>query len=463
MDVDTIVSLSTPPGEGALAMVRLSGPEAWSVVETLLEGALPDARAPVLRKIRDPDSGEALDEAIVTCFEEPASFTGERMVEISCHGGWLIPELLIDACERAGARRAQRGEFTRRAYLRGKLDLIQAEAIADLIHARSRALHRAAVVQMERGLSRRVSALRERLVRLEALLTHHVDFPEEDEAPVPLQEVIDAAGALVSDLDVMLATAPEGELLREGALVVFAGRPNAGKSSLYNALLGEERAIVTDEPGTTRDALEAVVQLGGFPFRLVDTAGLRAPAGRIEEIGIEVARGYVGRADAVLYCVPAHDGMTEEDRRFLAEHTGAPVVLIETKADLADTEAGTEDGSTWEGDRLVGQGIVGRLRISVETGGGLDQLHQLLPELVYRRIVTAEPDAPVVTRARQARSLGIARSEVAAFGDGLAAALPAEVAATHLRTAESALEELLGTVSVDDVLDVVFRDFCIGK
>ncbi len=460
IDVDTIVSLSTPPGVGALAVVRLSGSDAGAVLSALLESSvgLPEVRTPGLRRLIDPDSGEVIDEAVVTLYRAPASYTGEEMVELSCHGGWLIPEMIVDACERAGARRAEPGEFTRRAYLRGKLDLIQAEAIADLIHARSRALHRAAVVQMERGLSHRVSALRERLVRVEALLAHHVDFPEEDEPPVPIAAVIDQAAAMIADIDTMLASAPEGELLREGALLVFAGRPNAGKSSLYNALLGEERAIVTEEPGTTRDALEAAVQLGGFPFRLVDTAGLRDPAGRIEEMGIEIARGYLERADAVLYCIPADEAVSDDDVRFLSEGASAPVVLVRTKSDLID-----EDVRPLED---VGQeecSMAGRVRVSIESGAGLDQLKQLLPELVYRRIVTSQPDVPVLTRSRQSRSLRTARAEVVAFREGLEAELPAEIAGTHLRSAESALEDLLGTVSTDDILDVVFREFCIGK
>ena len=458
LDVDTIVSLSTPPGVGALAVVRLSGSRAQAVLSALLEDDVrtPDVRSPGLRRLTDPDSGHVIDEAVVTLYQAPASYTGEDMVEVSCHGGWLIPEMIVDACERSGARRAEPGEFTRRAYLRGKLDLIQAEAIADLIHARSRALHRAAVVQMERGLSHRVSALRERLVGVEALLAHHVDFPEEDEPPVPVTAVIEEANAMVADIDAMLATAPEGELLREGALLVFAGRPNAGKSSLYNALLGEERAIVTQEPGTTRDALEAVVQLGGFPFRLVDTAGLRDPAGQIEAMGIEIARGYVDRADVVLYCIPADEEASDDDRIFLSSGVSAPVVLVRTKADLADVEVLQESSSG-------GRPLAGQVRVSVESGAGLDQLRQMLPELVYRQIVTARPDVPVLTRARQSRSLRIARAEMLLFREGLEAELPAEIAGTHLRSAESALEELLGTVSADDILDVVFREFCIGK
>ncbi|HBV05110.1 MAG TPA: tRNA uridine-5-carboxymethylaminomethyl(34) synthesis GTPase MnmE [Gemmatimonadetes bacterium] len=454
MDVDTIVSLSTPPGVGALAVVRLSGPGAVDVLKALLvkEATMPGVREPSLRRLTDPDTGEVIDEVVVTHFQAPASYTGEDMVELSCHGGWLVPELVVEACQRSGARIADRGEFTRRAYLHGKLDLIQAEAVADVINARSRAFHRAALVQMERGLSRRVSDLRERLLRLEGLLAHHVDFPEEDEPPVPITAVADQAARMVADLELMLATAPEGELLREGALTVFAGRPNAGKSSLYNALLGEERAIVSEEPGTTRDAIEAVVQIGGFPFRLVDTAGLREPAGNIEQKGIEIARGYLGRADAVLYCVSADEGPTDEDRAFLEAHDGAPVVLVNTKADIAKTQ------KDWDPE-----GTAARVQVSVESGAGLKEIRQVLTELVYSSIVAAEQGVPVLTRGRQVRGLKAAKGEVEAFSEALGQGLPAEVASTHLRAAETALEELLGAVSADDVLDVVFREFCIGK
>tara|TARA_B100000686_G_scaffold351335_1_gene449846 strand:+ start:2206 stop:3570 length:1365 start_codon:yes stop_codon:yes gene_type:complete len=454
MDVDTIVSLSTPPGVGALAVVRLSGPGAVDVLKALLvkEATMPGVREPSLRRLTDPDTGEVIDEVVVTHFQAPASYTGEDMVELSCHGGWLVPELVVEACQRSGARIADRGEFTRRAYLHGKLDLIQAEAVADVINARSRAFHRAALVQMERGLSRRVSDLRERLLRLEGLLAHHVDFPEEDEPPVPITAVADQAARMVADLELMLATAPEGELLREGALTVFAGRPNAGKSSLYNALLGEERAIVSEEPGTTRDAIEAVVQIGGFPFRLVDTAGLREPAGNIEQKGIEIARGYLGRADAVLYCVSADEGPTDEDRAFLEAHDGAPVVLVNTKADIAKTQ------KDWDPE-----GTAARVQVSVESGAGLKEIRQVLTELVYSSIVAAEQGVPVLTRGRQVRGLKAAKGEVEAFSEALGRGLPAEVASTHLRDAETALEELLGAVSADDVLDVVFREFCIGK
>jgi tRNA modification GTPase len=456
MDVDTIVSLSTAPGVGAIAIVRISGPASLDVLESIAPASRNwQVRTPTLAELRDPRDGELLDRAVVTRFVAPASYTGEDLVELACHGGWLTPRLVVEACVSAGARQAEAGEFTKRAYLRGKLDLVQAEAIADVIEGRNRALHRAALGQLEKGLSSRIGALRTRLVHVEALLAHHIDFPEEDEAPVPIEHVIDEARSLVGGLDDMLATAPEGALMREGALTVFAGRPNAGKSSLYNALLGEERAIVTDEAGTTRDALESGVQIGTFPFRLVDTAGLRPAEGQVERLGVEVAKRYIERADVVLYCVASDEGLAEADVAFLSGLEDVPVILVETKTDLEprEEEVGDVEGVT----------LAGRIRMSVVNGSGLDQLHQLLPELMYSSVIAADSDQPVITRRRHAEALALARDEVAAFAAGLEAGLPAEVASTHVRSAESALEELLGVVSVDDVLDVVFREFCIGK
>ena len=455
MDVDTIAAISTGPGAGAIAMVRVSGPEAGEVLLRLapaLEG-IPAPRMARVVDLRDPDDGEVIDRAVATYYRKPESYTGEDVVELTCHGGVMAPRLVLGACLAAGARQAEAGEFTKRAYLRGKLDLIQAEAVSDLIEARSRAFHRAALRHMERGLSTRITGLRESLVHLESLLVHHIDFPEEDEPPVALDVIAEEAKGVVRELDALLVTAPEGELLREGALTVFAGRPNAGKSSVFNALLGEERAIVTEEPGTTRDALEETVQLGGFPFRLVDTAGLRESEGRVEQLGIEVALRYLKGADIVLFCIPASEETSGEDRSFLEKIT-APVVLLETKADLAGGP---------ERDTTDLRGLAGAVRVSALSGQGLDQIRQLLPELAYSGLVGDHRDQPILTRQRHIRALKIARSEVEFFRSSLEDGLPAEIASTHLRPAETALEEVLGVITVDDVLDVVFREFCVGK
>lgn len=461
--VDTVAAVGTAPGISAVAQVRVSGPGALRVLDALRGDGrapppLPD-RTPTLVRIHDPETGELLDRALVTVYRAPASYTGEEMVEISTHGGWLVPPLVLEACLAAGARRAEPGEFTKRAYLNGKIDLVQAEAVLDLVEGRSRALHGAALGQLERGLSERLSDLRGRLVELEALLVHHIDFPEEDEPPVPLERIIGEGRAVAGALEHLLRTAPEGELLREGAVTVLAGRPNSGKSSLFNALVGEERAIVTEVPGTTRDALEAVVSLGGFPFRLVDTAGLRETEERVERLGIEVAERYLEGADLVLFCHEGAGPLGDREIGFVRRWTeGRPLVLLRTKADLREREGGDE------GARQGADGdAVRELAVSVRTGEGLAGLRRLLPELVYGGLVAAGAEVPVLTRARQTRAVRRAAGEVDAFVAALEEGVPAEMAATHLRPAETALEELLGVIAPEEVLDRLFREFCIGK
>ena len=455
--VDTIAALATAAGPGAIALVRMSGPEAFQILKALTpDQDEPAPRTAGLRSITNGPSGDLLDRAIVTVFPRPDSYTGEDMVEISCHGGWLVPRLILDACVARGARLAEPGEFTRRAVLHGKMDLVQAEAVLDLIEGRSRAQHDAALFQVERGLSQRIAELREQLVTVEAYLAHHIDFPEEDEAPVSMDRVLDAAGALQEALEELLETAPEGELLREGALTVLAGPPNSGKSSLYNALLGEERAIVTDVPGTTRDALESVISVGGFPFRLVDTAGLHDSDDRVEELGIEVARRYLERADLVLFCVESDSELGPAERDFLAGLVDVPAVLLRTKADLVPGNRVPAD--------LPGVANVREIvEVSVVDGTGLGRLKEILPELVYGGLVRTGASVPALTRARQSDAVRTARDQVVAFLEALKEGTPVAVASALLRPAETALEELLGLISTDEILDRVFREFCIGK
>lgn len=460
---DTIVALGTPPGTSALAVVRLSGSQAFSVLARICPALPqpPEARKATLARAVDPDTGDLLDQVVVTAYPGPGSYTGEDLVEISSHGGWVSPARILESCQGAGARLAQEGEFTRRAYLNGKMDLLQTEAVLDLIEGRSQALHQAAVHQLERGLSRRISRLREGLVEMEVLLVHHLDFPEEDEPPIPVETIVGRARDLEALMEVLLRTAPEGELLREGAVTVLAGRPNSGKSSLFNALLGEERAIVTEVPGTTRDALEAVISLGGFPFRLVDTAGLRNTEEPVERLGIEVARRYLKTADLILFCAEAGRELDREEEAFLEEVEGTPVVLVRTKGDEMEGRGDSSpEGVERGGSR---RGIRGRLETSVRTGEGLARLREVLPTLVYGGLVRSRADAPVLTRARHARGVKKALEELVAFREGLEGGLPAEVASTHLRPAETALEELLGVIPREEILDRLFREFCIGK
>lgn len=452
---DTIVGRATPPGRGAIAVLRLSGPDAARIAQMLC----PDRREPfeprraTLATLRDPADRALLDRALVTLFPAPGSYTGEDLVEISTHGGPLVPGLVEAACRGAGARPAEPGEFTRRAYLNGKMDLVQAEGVLDLVEGSSRAAQRAALHQMEGGLSARLGAIRAAVVELEALLVHQIDFPEEDDPPVPTARIAERCDEVVAALDRLRGTAPEGLLLRDGALVVLAGPPNAGKSSLFNALVGEERAIVTPEPGTTRDAIEAAVSIGGFPFRLVDTAGLREAPGTVERLGVEVARRYLRGAALVLYCHAADEPWQEEERAFLAELAGGgegrQVRVVLTRDDLREPGRGVDAGAG--------------LPVSVRSGEGLDRLRTELRDVVFAGLAAGVSEDGVVTRERQLRGIEAAREELAAFVEALRGGVPSDVASAHLRPAETALEELLGIIEREEVLDHLFREFCIGK
>ena len=445
---DTIAAIATPPGRGAIALVRMSGSRADEIAAQAITPWPIAARVATLCAVRDPVATTLVDRALVTRFEHGASFTGEQSVEISTHGGLVTPTLVLAALISAGARQALPGEFTRRAVMNGALDLAQAEAIGDIIDATSRAGHRAALDTLDGGLSRRVLALRDALLEVEALIAYEIDFPEEDDGPIAPQRIREATTRAHAAITALLATAPSGELVRAGALVVIAGPPNAGKSSLFNALLGEARALVTPVPGTTRDAIEAVIDGRRWPLRLVDTAGLRETSDLVERLGIEVSERYLARAEAVLACGERPDDVATT-ASLVAAMTDAPVIRVLTKID--------RPGSAAKKPTNV-------ISTSAETGVGLTAVLAAIEDVISSRHGQPALDAPVLTRARHVAALRQAADELTRFMETWATGtLPAPVAAVHLRAAVGALEELVGAVDVEDVLDRVFRTFCVGK
>jgi tRNA modification GTPase len=396
-------------------------------------------------------TGERLDQAVVTCYERPRSFTGEDVVEIACHGGLIVSTSVVAALLEIGARGAMPGEFTRRALLNGKLDILQAEAVGDLVDARSRGGQRAALNQLDGGLSRRILALRDSLLGLEALIAYDIDFPEEDDGPVAPERISEATDRALAALDGLLTTVRAGELIREGALVVIAGAPNVGKSSLFNALLGRRRAIVTDTPGTTRDALEAVIDTESWPIRFVDTAGLRDTTDVVERLGIEVSEDYLDRADVVLACGDNGPSLARAIN-VIQERTEAPVLAVRTKIDRIESG----------GPRL--ETTKGGLEVSAETGVGLGELVAAIMATLSADQQMPDFDAPILVHTRHRRAIKQARDELAAFREARRDdQLPAPVAAVHLRAALHGLEELIGAVDVEDVLERVFASFCVGK
>lgn len=444
-DGPTIVAVSTPRGRGALAMVRVSGRDVPAIAEALLVPIPSVARRATRCAVRDA-AGTTVDDAIATRYVAPHSFTGEDLLEITTHGGVLTPALVMAAAIAAGARIAEPGEFTRRAVLNGKVDLLQAEAIGDVIDSRSLAAHTLAVRQLDGGLSRRIGTLRQQLLQLEAQLAYDIDFPEEDDGPIPRERITRAAEDLLRAIEQLLATGGQGALVHDGALVVLAGAPNTGKSSLFNALIGEGRAIVTEVPGTTRDAIEAVLDTPHYPVRLVDTAGLRETGDLVERLGIEVSSRYLARADVVLACIDAGDSTHLAAE--LACLTTAPVIIVQTKADLLS--------NSYE--------IKADVAVSANSGTGLSDLLSLIENRLTHQHGLPVLDAPVLTRTRHRVAVTEASTQLEQFLDAWTeGALPVSVAATHIRDAGHALGTLIGVVETEEILDVVFRNFCVGK
>jgi tRNA modification GTPase len=383
-----------------------------------------------------------IDRGLYTVFPGPASYTGEDLVELSCHGGLLVPARLLAALHEAGARPAAPGEFTRRAVMNGKLDLVQAEAVGDLIDATAPAQARAALQQLDGGLSRRLADLREALLQAESLLAYEIDFPDEDDGPVAPARIAAQLESVSSRIEHLLDSAPAAERLREGALLVLAGRPNTGKSSLFNALLGAERTLVTEIPGTTRDAVEAHTDFLGWPVRLVDTAGLWEAPDPIDRLGVDVSRRYLGAADLVLLCAETGRALGADESSVAAER---PTLLVRTKADLAAATPG------------------GGVPVSAVSGAGLGDVRRAAAEQVFGdRMVLADLE-PALGRARQRTALAHAREALDAALKQFRGPRDPVLVAHHLREATRALDEVIGGVDIEEVLDRVFAGFCVGK
>jgi tRNA modification GTPase len=463
---ETIVALATAPGRSALALVRLSGSAARDIARRIGVPEALAARAATRVQLHDCDTPTVpLDDALATWFPAPRSPTGEDVLELSVHGGSYVSTVVVAALVSAGARPARAGEFSERAVRNGKLDLLQAEAVADLIDARSRAMHRTALRQLSGALSHRLAALRDALIDVEALIAYEIDFPEEDDGPQPRARAVVAAERVLAALTALRGTLPAAELGRDGVTVVLAGAPNVGKSSLLNALVGDARAIVSELPGTTRDAIEVLLDHEPWPLRLVDTAGLRESDDLVERLGLEVSARWLARAQVVLVCGET-DAALAQAATSVGAHSEAPQILVRTKGDRASASAsgsGSASGSARRASNEAGPaGAV--VTVSALTGDGLDALRHAITAAVRAAYPEPAEDQPLVTRARHEAAVARAADEVAAFAEAWRAnALPAPVAATHLRAAILALDELTGAIDVEDVLERVFRTFCVGK
>jgi tRNA modification GTPase len=443
---DTIAALATAPGIGALAVVRLSGPRASAIARELTRTVPPPRRAE-LRTFRDA-GGAPIDRGLVLFFPAPGSFTGEDVVELQCHGGRFVSDALLAASYAHGARAAEPGEFTLRAFLNDKIDLLQAEAIADLVASGSASAARAALRSLEGEFSAAVAELQQALTTLRVRIEAWLDFPEEELPFDAAPECVEELEALVAKLDQLGTRARSGRALRDGLSVAIAGPPNAGKSSLLNKLAGYDAAIVTDLPGTTRDPLREQLTLDGLPVTVVDTAGLRDTDDPIEREGVRRARLELTRADRLLWVADAREQPASALAAARAAHSaGGALTIVANKIDLAGfaPRVATEQGTP----------IV---YVSALTGAGLDLLVAHLKEAAG---VSADSPGAFSARRRHLDALARTRAQLEAARPHFGGAL--ELAAEHLRAAQACLSELTGELTSDDLLGEIFATFCIGK
>jgi tRNA modification GTPase len=460
---DTIAAIATPLGEGGLAVLRISGAEALAIADKIFapEGkkSLKPSAAPTHtihfgKIVRD---GKTIDEVLLAVMRAPRTFTREDTVEISCHGGILPAKLVLDAILTSGARLAEPGEFTRRAFLNGRIDLAQAEAVADLIHSRTELALAAANEQLAGKLSQRINQLRDDLLHTLAHVEAHIDFPEEDIAPDTRGQLLKRLEDGVAFITELLRTANEGQILRRGIRAAIVGRPNTGKSSLLNQLLGRDRAIVSPIPGTTRDTIEETANIRGLPVVFIDTAGLRETHDEIEVEGIRRSRQSLAQAELILHVLDAGEPLTREDQNYFAEFAGKKRILVRNKIDLPAKWQWPPAMNGFDSSTLAAP-----LDVSCATGQGIEPLKDAIKETVWSGEVKAEM-LQVMINSRHQDALNRARAAALRSIDALRGNATLELVALDLRIAVAAVGEIVGKTTTEDLLDSIFGQFCIGK
>jgi len=455
MQGETIVALSTPPGESGIAVIRLSGREAAGILERLTGGTT-GWRSHHIRRTNLTDTrGELIDEAMAVLMKGPDSYTGEDVVEIFCHGGLQIVSEVMETALELGAVTAEPGEFTKRAFLNGRIDLAQAEAVADLIAAETKLQRQVALEHLEGGLSKTVAGIEERIRGLLALVEVSIDFSEEEIPTYDTQAMLGGIADMRAELKRLVESESTGRKLRRGIRVTILGARNAGKSSLYNALIGEERAIVSPVPGTTRDLLSESIHIKGFTYHLEDTAGIAETGCEIEAKGISIGRSAAGRADIVLFVVDGSDGMPQGAREELERMKGRSMLCVLNKKDLGLAVSEEDAASALGIDRAVS--------ISALNGEGLDDLRSWL----YDASVTARSAwvgrERVALNARQAEALRRADEALGRLESAAREGAPAELLSVELRTAADECGSVTGRSVTAELLDTIFSRFCIGK
>lgn len=458
-DTDTIAAISTPLGEGGIAVIRVSGPRSVEAVELIFKTKhkLGDVPSHTVHYgfIREPDTGRRIEEALVTVMRAPRSFTMEDVVEIGCHGGIVSVKKVLELLFDSGiVRPAEPGEFTKRAFLNGRIDLSQAEAVIDLIRSKSDKAHAIALKQAEGALSKEIRTLRQKLVELMAHIEVNIDYPEHDVEEVTSRLIREHCEEAIAEIDRLLKTAQQGKILREGLTTVIVGKPNVGKSSLLNALARENRAIVTDIPGTTRDVIEEYVTVGGVPLRLLDTAGIRETSDVVERIGVERSRDALAEADLVLCVLNYNEPLQEEERRLLDELQGRELIVVVNKTDLPGNLNINQLQEQFDIRHLV--------FMSVKEQRGLKELEQAIADLFFSGEL--EPgDMTYVSNVRHIHLLKRAHASLTEALSAAAAMMPIDMIQIDIRNAWEQLGEIIGDAVSESLIDQIFSQFCLGK
>ena len=451
---ETIVAVATPPGRGGIGIVRLSGPEATRIAQPMLRLRNPMAHAQArFADVLDVETQEKLDEAVVTFFAAPHSYTGEDVVEVAAHGSPVILETLVRQALEGGARLAAPGEFTQRAFLCGRIDLTQAEAVHDLIEAQTLYQARVAAQQLQGALSRRIKPIKEGLVALIALLEAGIDFAEDDVDVLPGRAILSRVGEIRGQLQPVADSFARGRIVQAGLMLAIVGRPNAGKSSLFNRIVQRERAIVTAAPGTTRDLVTERVSLGGIPVELVDTAGMREASDEAEQIGIRKSREALADADMVLLVLDATAAPEQEELELLATLTQRRALVVVNKSDLARTSAAMEEALSELGLPVV--------HTSALNGEGVGELKQKMLALVADQ--TVETETGMLTSLRQYQAVTSTLEGLGAAAVAAEQNIPHEMVLLDLYSGLRDLDSLTGETTSDDILHLIFSTFCIGK
>lgn len=451
---DTIAAISTPIGEGAIAIIRVSGPRAFGIADDLFVSRAGKPSTLPSHTIHFGSigrNGDLVDQVMLTVMRGPRTYTAEDIVEINCHGGLLTARQILSLCLQHGARMAEPGEFTKRAFLNGRIDLLQAEAVMDLIHAKTERALSAAAYALEGHVSAKINALRDRLLTIVAHLEAHIDFPDEDIAPDTREKLQQDLEDLVRFLNLLISTAREGKILREGIAVAIVGRPNAGKSSIMNALLGQDRSIVTAIPGTTRDTIEDFANIRGIPVRLTDTAGVRPPRGAVEQLGVQRSHKALQDSSLILHILDGSRPFSSADNQIADKCTGKPTVLVCNKIDLPKR---MNLPMNFPKKHLV--------ETSTVTGAGIEELKELIALLAMNgKNSSAGFDAAV--NERHAEALRRASYYLTGGLGELTRGSGPEIVSQQLRLGLDAIGEVVGKTATEDILEKIFSTFCIGK